>query len=95
MILKNLDTMSTLLNTTLHPCIRHRATEYSDTKPTPLHLSGKLVTQLYRYKYKVKSVLRKYKWNNIPKMYKEEYSINLISHTKEERKATRAIPEFS
>jgi hypothetical protein len=57
-------------------------------KPTPLHLSGRLVIQLYRHKYKVKPVLRQ-----VPEVYKEEYSINSESLTKEDRKATRAIPK--
>ncbi len=60
-------------------------------KPTPLHLSGRLVTQLYRHKYKLKSILRQSK---VLKVYKEEYSINSESLTKEERKATRAKPKI-
>jgi hypothetical protein len=61
-------------------------------KPTLLHLSGRLVTQLYQHKYKLKPVLRQSK---VPIVYKEEYSINSGSLTKEERKATRAIPKSS
>ena len=61
-------------------------------KPTPLHLSGRLVIQLCRHKYKVNLVLRQSK---VPKVYKEEYPINSESLTKEERKSTRAILKSS
>ena len=85
-IMINLSTMFTLLNTTPYPLEWHRAIICMNIKPTPLHLSGKLVTQLYRDKYKIKPVLW---WSKVPKIYKEEYSINSISLTKEGRKAAR------
>ncbi len=56
-----------------------------------IHLSGRLVIQLYRHKYKVNLVLKQ---NKVPKLYKEEFSLNSESLTKEERKATRALTKL-